>query len=44
MTLLVDGIGRLVTNGPEGELADAWIVIDGEHVVERRDRIATGRR
>ena len=34
MTLLVDGIGRLVTNGPEGALADAWIVIDGEHVVE----------
>ncbi|MGH9270061.1 MAG: imidazolonepropionase, partial [Ilumatobacteraceae bacterium] len=33
MTLLVDGIARLVTNGPDDGLGDAWIVVDGEHVV-----------
>ena len=39
MSTLVDGIGLLVTNTDEGELADAWLVFDGEHVVA----LGTGR-
>ena len=33
---VVDGIGLLVTNADEGELVDAWLVFDNEHVVSRR--------
>jgi imidazolonepropionase len=33
MALVVDGIGLLVTNTAEGELADAHVVIEGERVV-----------
>jgi imidazolonepropionase len=32
VSLVVHGIGRLVTNTEAGELADAWVVIDGERV------------
>ncbi|MGI9051214.1 MAG: imidazolonepropionase [Ilumatobacteraceae bacterium] len=32
MTTLIDGIGRLVTNTEAGELADSWVVVEGEHV------------
>ncbi|CAN5822592.1 imidazolonepropionase [soil metagenome] len=31
-TTLIDGIGRLVTTGPDGVLTDAWVVVEGEHV------------
>lgn len=34
MSTVIDNIGLLVTNRPEGEMADAWLVFDGEHVVE----------
>ena len=37
MTLLVDGIGLLVTNGPGGERVGAWVVIEGDRVVEVGD-------
>ncbi len=33
MTTVVDGIGLLVTNTAEGELADAHVVIEGDRVV-----------
>ena len=33
MSTIVDGIGLLVTNTADGELADAHVVIDGERVV-----------
>lgn len=32
MTTVVTGIGRLVTHTDSGELVDAWMVIDGDHV------------
>ncbi|MGI9029178.1 MAG: imidazolonepropionase [Ilumatobacteraceae bacterium] len=31
-TTLIDGIGRLVTTGPDGVLTDAWVVVEDEHV------------
>ncbi len=33
MATVVEGIGLLVTNTDQGELADAHVVVDGEHVV-----------
>jgi imidazolonepropionase len=39
MSLLIDGIGRLVTNTDAGVLAGAWVAIDGEHV----SAVGTGR-
>jgi imidazolonepropionase len=39
MTTVVEGIGRLVTNTDDGELPDAWVVMDGGEVVD----VGTGR-
>ena len=33
MSTAVEGIGLLVTNTEEGELADAWLVFDNDHVL-----------
>src|SRR5829696_1517362 len=38
-TTVVHGIGRLITNTATGELHDAYVVVDGEHVAD----VGTGR-